>query len=55
MTILTGFSAEVEGSTSTGGTCSNGFSDPKDQDIRTQNDLSWKIVVGDCSVTERRW
>ena len=27
---------EVEGSTPTGGTCPNDFSDPVDQDIRTQ-------------------
>ena len=37
--------AEVEGSTPTGGTCLNDFSDPTDQDIRTQCALSWKIVV----------
>ena len=55
---------EVEGSTPTGGTCPNDFSDPIDQDIRTQWALSRKIVawewrsvrvaVGDCSATERR-
>ena len=33
---------EVEGSTSTGGTCPNDFSDPIEQDIRTQCALSWK-------------
>ena len=38
---------EVEGSTPTGGTCSNDFSDPVDQDIRTQWALSWKIVVSE--------
>ena len=38
---------EVEGSTPTGGTCPNDFSDPKDQDIRTQWALSWKIVVSE--------
>ena len=36
---------EVEGSTPTRGTCPNDFSDPIDQDIRTQWALSWKIVV----------
>ena len=36
---------EVEGSTPTGGTCPNDFSDPIDQDIRTQWALSWNIVV----------
>ena len=34
---------EVKGSTPTGGTCPNDFSDPIDQDIRTQWALSWKI------------
>ena len=38
---------EVEGSTPTGGTCPNDFSDPTDQDIRTQWALSWKIVVSE--------
>ena len=38
---------EVEGSTPTGGTCQNDFSDPTDQDIRTQWALSWKIVVSE--------
>ena len=38
---------EVEGSTPTGGTCPNDFSDPIDQDIRTQLALSWKIVVSE--------
>ena len=38
---------EVEGSTFTGGTCPNDFSDPIDQDIRTQRALSWKIVVSE--------
>ena len=33
---------EVEGSTPTGGTCPNDFSDPIDQDIRIQWALSWK-------------
>ena len=37
----------VEGSTPTGGTCRNDFSDPIDQDIRTQWALSWKIVVSE--------
>ena len=37
----------VEGSTPTGGTCLNDFSDPIDQDIRTQWALSWKIVVSE--------
>ena len=52
---------EVEGSTPTGGTCPNDFSDPIHQDICTQWALSWKIIgikvaVGGCSVTERqRW
>ena len=30
------FTQEVEGSTPTGGTCPNDFSDPIDQDIRTE-------------------
>ena len=38
---------EVEGSTPTGGTCPNDFSDPIDQDIRTQWALSWKLVVSE--------
>ena len=38
---------EVEGSTPTGGICPNDFSDPIDQDIRTQWALSWKIVVSE--------
>ena len=38
---------EVEGSTPTGGICPNDFSDPVDQDIRTQWALSWKIVVSE--------
>ena len=38
---------EVDGSTPTGGTCPNNFSDPTDQDIRTQCALSWKIVVSE--------
>ena len=38
---------EVEGSTPTGGTYPNDFSDPIDQDIRTQRALSWKIVVSE--------
>ena len=38
---------EVEGSIPTGGTCLNDFSDPIDQDIRTQCALSWKIVVSE--------
>ena len=38
---------EVEGSTPTGGTCPNDFSDPTDQDIRTQWALSWNIVVSE--------
>ena len=37
----------VEGSTPTGGTCPKDFSDPIDQDIRTQWALSWKIVVSE--------
>ena len=36
---------EVESSTPTGDTCPNNFSDPIDQDTRTQWALSWKIVV----------
>ena len=31
----------------TGGTCTNVFSDPIGQDIRTQCALSWKIVVSE--------
>ena len=38
---------EVEGSTPTGGTCPNDFSDPVDKDICTQSALSWKIVVSE--------
>ena len=38
---------EVEGSTPTGGTCPNDFSDPVDQDIPTRWALSWKIVVSE--------
>ena len=38
---------EVEGSTPTGGTYTNDFSDPIDQDIRIQCALSWKIVVSE--------
>ena len=38
---------EVEGSTPTGGTCPNDFSNPLDQDIRTQWALSWKLVVSE--------
>ena len=41
------FTQEVEGSTPTGGACPNDFSDPIDQDIRTQCALSWKIVVSE--------
>ena len=41
------FTQEIEGSTPTGGTCSNDFFDPIDQDIRTQCALSWKIVVSE--------
>ena len=55
------FTHEVEGSTPTGDTCPNDFSDPIDLDIYTQCALSWKnngirVAVGDCSVTgRRRW
>ena len=51
---------EVEGSTPTGGTCPNDFSDPIDQDIRTHavsselENSGIRVAVGDCSVTERR-
>ena len=38
---------EVGGSTPTGGTCPNDFSDPIDQDIGTQCALRWKIVVSE--------
>ena len=38
---------EFEGSTPTGGTCLNDFSNPIDQDIRTQWALSWKTVVSE--------
>ena len=41
------YRTEVEGSTPTGGTCPNDFSDPIDQDIRTQWALSWQIVVSE--------
>ena len=37
----------VEGSTPTGGTCPNDFSDPLEQNIRTQCALTWKIVVSE--------
>ena len=37
----------VEGSTSTGGTCPNDFSDPIDQVIRIQCALVWKTVVSE--------
>ena len=37
----------VQGMTPTGGTCSNDFSDPTDQDIRTQCAPSWKNVVSE--------
>ena len=43
------FTQGVKGSTPTGGTCLNDFSDPIDQDIRTQCALSWKIMA------EWRW
>ena len=37
-------------------TCPNNFSDPIDQDIRTQEYSGIRVAVGDCSVTEcRRW
>ena len=36
------FTQEVEGLTSTGGTCPNDFFDPIDQDTRTQCTMSWK-------------
>ena len=39
--------AGSRGSTPTGGTCPNDFSDPIDQGIRTQWALSWKIVVSE--------
>ena len=41
------FMQEVEGLTPTGGTCSNNFYDPINQDIGTQCALSWKIVVSE--------
>ena len=41
------FRQGVEGSTPTGGTCANDFTDPIDQDICTQCALSWKIVVSE--------
>ena len=41
------FTQEVEGLTPTGGTCPNDFSDPIDQDNRTQCALSWKTVVSE--------
>ena len=41
------FTQEVEGSTPTGGTCPNIFSEPVDQNIRSQCALSWKIVVSE--------
>ena len=39
--------AGSRGLTPIGGTCPNNFSDPTDQDIRTQCALSWKIVVSE--------
>ena len=37
-------------------TCPNNFSDPIDEDIRTQEYSGIRVAVGDCSVTEcRRW
>ena len=51
------FTQEGEGSTPTGGTYPNDFSDPIDQDIRTQCASGWKngirVAVGDCRITER--
>ena len=52
----------IEGSTPTGGTCPNDFSDPIGQDIHTQCALSCfelensgiRVAVGECSVTGRR-
>ena len=41
------FMQGVEGSTPTGGTCQNDFSNPIDQDIHSQCALSWKIVVSE--------
>ena len=41
------FMQGVEGSTPTGGTIPNYFSDPVNQDIRTQCALIWKIVVSE--------
>ena len=49
---------EVEGSTPTGGSCPNDFSDPIDKDIPVSSELEnsgIRVAVGDCSVTERRW
>ena len=52
------FTQEVKGSTPTSGICKNDFSNPIDQDIRTQYALTGKsgirVAAGDCSVTERR-
>ena len=46
---------EVEGSTPTGSTCPNCFSDLIDQDIRSELENSGiRVAVDDCSVTERR-
>ena len=39
--------AGSRGSTPTGGSCPNKFSDPIDQDIRTQCALSWKNVASE--------
>ena len=38
---------EVEGSTATGGTCTNNFSSPVDQDICIQCAVSWKKQVSE--------
>ena len=52
---------EVEGSTPTGGTCSNDFSDPNRpgylHPVSSELENSGiRVAVGDCSVTERwRW
>ena len=41
------FTQDVEGLTTTGGTCLNDFSGPVNQDILIQCTLSWKIVVSE--------
>ena len=45
---------EVQGSTPTGGTCPNDFSDLVDPVSSELENSDIRVAVGDCSVTERR-